>query len=124
MYSLKRSTIIKILLTFELIFIILSPKGFKGLTGYEGTYPNFQFLYMMLLLPFLLYHKILNFDTFQRYHSLFFLLYIQIILYFFSSIITILSTSIIKPSYLLSESARQSLITFLFYAFLVYKKII
>jgi len=123
MYSLKRSTIIKILLTFELIFIILSPKGFKGLTGYEGTYPNFQFLYMMLLLPFLLYHKILNFDTFQRYHSLFFLLYIQIILYFFSSIITILSTSIIKPSYLLSESARQSLnYILIFMPFLFIKK--
>jgi len=36
---------IKILLITEIILILLSPKALKILIGYEGIYPNPQFLF-------------------------------------------------------------------------------
>jgi len=114
------STIIKIFLSIEIFLIILSPKGIKGLTGYEGTYPNPQFLFMLFILPILLYAKAFDFSRIKNYHAILFLILLIVISYFLSSLITINTTSV-EIANPLKESIRQSfnyLLVFLPFLFL------
>lgn len=120
--SKSTSVLIKILLAVEIFLIILSPKGMKGLTGYEGIYPNPQFFFMLFILPILLYSRVFDFSKIKKYHLILLLILLIIILYFFSSLIAINST-FTELSNPLKESIRQSLnYLILFLPFLFLKK--
>lgn len=107
MRSLKKFSILKLLLAIELFFCILSPKGVKGLIGYKGTYPNPQFFFMLFILPILLYVKVFRLDRIKEYLDFFILILFICFFYFFSTLIAINITSVntILP---LKESVRQT----------------
>ncbi|WP_456324156.1 hypothetical protein [Desulfonauticus submarinus] len=114
MRSLRKFSILKLLLSIELFFCILSPKGIKGLIGYEGTYPNPQFFFMLFILPVLLYLKVFDFSRIKKYRVFFILVLLICFLYFFSTLtaINITSVNAVLP---LKESVRQSLNYFIIF---------
>jgi len=114
--------LIKVILALEVFFILLSPKGVKGLFGYEGIYPNPQFFFMLFVLPILFYGRAFDFIRPKKYRVLILLISFISVLYFSSLFIAIKTTSVatIHPA---KESLRQTLNYFvIFLPFLLLRR--
>jgi len=109
---------IKILLITEIILILLSPKALKILIGYEGIYPNPQFLFFLLIAPLLLYFNVFDFSSLRKFYDILLVIMLIVSIYFLSAFISLINLYV-DPYYPISESFRQFLNYFIiFFIFL------